>query len=125
MGAVMDDLGARLGTITGLRVFDFPPLSAQAPFGFVNLPESINYDLTYGRGSDRMSVDVYVAVASVVDRAARDALSTFAAGTSVKAALELQPFTVGVYRVTSVDFGPIVLASQAYLGAVFHVDVAA
>lgn len=126
LNSVMDELGVRLATITGLRVFDFAPKSAQAPFAFVNMPSSLDYDLTYGRGSDRFTVDVYVAVGNQVDRAARDAVAEYCAtsgAASVKAALEgsTTDFTTRVQRVT---FGSIQLASGDFFGAVFTVDCA-
>lgn len=122
---LMDQVGVALGTITGLRVYDFPPKSAQAPFAFVDFPDSVDYDLTYGRGEDRTTFDVVVAVANQVDRSARDAIAAYAAGSgakSVKAAVEAG--TVGnSARVQRVEFRTIVLASGTFQGAVFQVDV--
>lgn len=125
LGSVMDELGLRLAAVPGLRIFDFPPKSAQAPFAFVDLPRQIDYDASFGRGSDRFGIDVYVAVANQVDRAARDALALYC-GTgvgSVKDALEgsKAQFTA---RVQSVTFGTIQMASGDFLGAVFSVDIA-
>lgn len=121
---VMDDIGTRLGTITGLRVYDFPPKSAQPPFAFVDMPDSIDYDCTYQRGADRMKLNVIVAVADVVDRMARDQIAAYAAGTgagSVKAALDGQ---VGVTaRVTSCEFRPVTVAGTTYFGAIFSLDI--
>jgi hypothetical protein len=125
LSAVMDELGVRLATISGLRVFDFPPKSAQAPFAFVDFPQRLDYDATYGRGSDRLTLDVYVAVANQVSRSTRDAIVAYcgtAAG-SVKNALEgsTTSFTT---RVTAVEFGQISLASGDFFGAVFTLDIA-
>lgn len=121
----MDQLGVALSTITGLRVFDFPPKSAQPPFAFVDMPDTIDFDLAYNRGSDRASFPVVVAVADVVDRAARDAIAAYAAGTgasSVRAAIDAA--TVGQSaRVESVEFRPVALAAGTYAGAIFTVDV--
>lgn len=122
---VMDQIGVGLATITGLRVFDFPPKSAQPPFAFVDMPDSIDFDLTLNRGSDRATFTVVVAVADVVDRAARDAIAEYAAGSggkSVKAALDAA--TIGTSaRVESVTFRPVALAQGTYAGAMFTVDV--
>lgn len=125
IGTVMDDLGTALDTIDGLRVFDFPPKSAQPPFAFVDMPESVDFDLTLNRGSDRATFSVVVAVADVVDRAARDAIATYAAGSgasSVKAVLEAATIGLSV-RVESVTFRPVTLAQGTYAGAIFEVDV--
>lgn len=125
LATVMDDIGTALTGITGLRVFDFPPNSAQPPFAFVDLPESIDFDLAMVRGYDRALVQVVVCVASVVDRAARDAIAEYAAGSgskSVRAVLDAA--TIGeTLRVESVQFRPVTLASGTYAGAVFSVDV--
>lgn len=123
---VMDDIGTALGTIDGLRVFDFPPASAQPPFAFVDMPESVDFDLTMGRGADRATVSVVVGVAAVVDRAARDAIAQYAAGSgplSIRAALSGQGIGQSL-RVRSVEFRPVALASGTYAAAIFDVDVA-
>ena len=125
LGTVMDQLGVALATIEDLRVFDFPPRSAQPPFAFVDMPDSIVFDLSMLREQDRASFPVVVAVADVVDRAARDAIAGYAAAsgpTSVKAAIEAG--TVGVSaRVESVEFRPVTIAGGTYAGAIFTVDV--
>jgi hypothetical protein len=124
---VMTELGVALSTISGLRVYDFPPKSAQAPFAFVDLPETISFDGTYRRGEDRMTVTVVVGVSSQVDRASADAALEYAAGSgskSVKAAIDAA--TVGSSaRVTQAQFGMIQLASSAFMGVTFTVDVSA
>lgn len=125
LGTIMDALGVALGSITGLRIFDFPPLSAQPPFAFVNLPDQIDYDLTAGRGTDRMTIEIYVGVANVVDRAARDAMASYAAGSgtnSIKAAVESAEGLAVQAR--SATFATIALASGSYAGLIVTLDVA-
>lgn len=125
IGSVMDQIGVALATITGLRVFDFPPKSAQPPFAFVDMPEGIDFDLSYGRAQDRVNFTVVVAVADVVDRAARDAISVYAAGTgasSIKAVLDAADIGVSA-RVVSCEFRPVQLSAGAYAGAIFDLDV--
>lgn len=125
VSAVMDQIGTALATISGLRVFDFPPKSAQPPFAFVDMPDSIDFDLAYARGSDRASFPVIVAVADVVDRAARDAIAVYAAASgasSIKAVLDSA--TIGQSaRVTAVQFRPVQLSAGTYAGAIFSLDV--
>lgn len=126
VATVMDQIGNALKGVAGLRTFDFPPLSAQPPFAFVMMPESIDFDLTYGRGSDRLSLDVYVGVSSQVDRAARDEIALYAAGSgdkSIKAVLESAGIDAAV-RVVSASFEQITLGAGDYAGAIFRVDVA-
>lgn len=120
---VMAAIGDGLRTIDGLRVFDFPPNSAQPPFAFVGMPESIAYDLTMRRGSDRFTIDVYVGVSSVVDRSAQAALCDYAAGSgplSIKEAIE--SFVGPSVRVTEATFSSITLAAGTYAGLVVTVD---
>lgn len=122
---VMDQIGTALATIDGLRVFDFPPNSAQPPFAFVDMPESIEYDLSMARGNDRATYPVVVAVAAVVDRSARDAIAVYAAASgaaSVKAVLDAAAIGSS-RRVESVEFRPVTIASGTYAAAIFNVDV--
>jgi hypothetical protein len=88
---VMDAVGDRLDTIAGLRVFAYPPGSVTPPAAVVSYPEGIEFDATYGRGSDRMTLPVVVVVGKASDRAARDKLGAYCDGSgasSVKAVLE-------------------------------------
>lgn len=142
---IMTYLGIALEDVAPLRVYPFPPKSAQPPFAFVDMPDSVDYDLTMGRGSDRFTLKVYVGVADVVDRATQAALAGFAAGDgalSVKQAIEAKrgfvldspafgvldvsslASIVGSLRVTRAEFGRITLAAGEYAGITFLVDVA-
>ncbi|MEW6473443.1 MAG: hypothetical protein AB1679_14320 [Actinomycetota bacterium] len=127
--AVMDGIGVRLQTITGLRVFDFPPDSLQPPAAIVSYPE-ISYDSTLGRGVDRMTVPVYVYVGRVSDRASRDALTAYMAGTgaqSIKTAVEGDKTlggaaqSVRVMSATPVDGSEV--AGQPFVAVRFDIDV--
>lgn len=127
VATVMDEIGVALATITGLRVFDFEPKSAQCPFAFVDFPTSIAFDSTYGRGTDRMTLTVVVGVASQVDRTSRDEASLYAAASgtkSIKAAIDAASIGSSA-RVVDAQFGSIVLASGVYQGITFTVDVSA
>lgn len=118
----MDALGTALGTITGLRVFDFPPKSAQPPFAFVDMPEEVTYDSTMARGKDEAVFAVYVAVGNVSDRSSRDALCAYLNGSgssSVKAALD----SPGLRRVESATISVMTMAATEYLAARFDVRV--
>lgn len=125
VATVMDQIGTALASINGLRVYDFPPKSAQPPFAFVDMPENVTFDLAYQRGADRATFVVVVAVADVVDRAARDQIATYAAGSgpaSIKTVLDAA--TIGVSaRVASCEFRPVQLAAGTYAGCIFDVDV--
>src|SRR5690606_41488359 len=91
LSAVMDELGDRLATISGLRVHRWPPDNITPPAAIVSYPDSYEFDSTYSRGMDRVEVPVAVAVGKVSERAARARLSGYIAGTgpaSVKHVLE-------------------------------------
>lgn len=81
---VMDELAARIDTITGLRVHAFPPDNVAVPAAIVTYPDDYNYDQTYGRGSDRLTIPVVVMVGKASDRASRDELSLYANGSGLK-----------------------------------------
>lgn len=121
------EIGMALGSIADLNVYDFPPLSAQPPFAFVDFPDEIDYDETFGRGFDRMTIRVFLAVANQVDEASADLLYGYCAGSgssSVKTKIEAA--TVGTsVRVTKATFGILSLSSGAYAGVIFTVDVLA
>ena len=129
LGAVMDDLGEALKTIENLRVFTYFPGSISPPTAIVDFPESIAYDLTFGRGSDRMTFTVYLVVGESDARTTRDRLAQYTNGTgsnSVKQAIEsYSPEAYSSARVTSVDFGAWTVAAVRYLAASFTVDVIA
>lgn len=119
---VMDGLGARLSTITGLRVYDYPPDSVSVPAAIVGLPEEIVFDETYGRGSDRASVPVHVLVSKVSDRASRDAISAYMV--SVKAAVDGSlGGVVSDARVASAKPNMITVGTIEYLAVTFTIEV--
>lgn len=124
VNTVMDAIGTALSTISGLRVFDFVPDSAYPPFAFVDLPEAVTYDNTMTRGTDFAVFPVFVAVGKLSDRAARDALAAYLAGTgasSIKAAVD----SAGLRRVASATVDVMTIAAQDFLSAVFQVEVTA
>lgn len=129
LNAVMDALGARLVGITGLRVYDYTSDSAAPPAAIVSLPKLIQYDAVMGRGADRIVIPVTVLVGRVSDRAARDALGQYIAGSgaqSVKQAIEGDPTLGGIAqttRVTEATVDVVTIQAVDYLGASFDVEV--
>jgi hypothetical protein len=127
LGDVMDDLGAALGTITGLRVFPYWADKIVPPAAIVGFPESIDYDETMGRGADHLQLPVIVVVARRDGRSSRPRLTKYVAGTgtdSVKAAIEAYAATAyHSARVERVEFGTPTIAGVEHLAATFSVDV--
>lgn len=122
----MKEVAARLDTITGLRVFSHPVDKVDPPTAVVSLPE-ITFDATYGRGCDRLSLPVVLAVGKVVDRAARDNLAPFIAGsgaTSFKAVLEgFTPASFDTVRVQGATPDVITWSGIEYLAYTFTLDI--
>lgn len=88
---VMDQIGDRIDTIDGLRVYRYPPDNVQVPAAVVTYPEDYTFDATYGRGMDRLTLPVIVMVGRVSDRKSRDQLAAYCDGSgekSLKAAIE-------------------------------------
>lgn len=129
LATVMTELGAALETISGLRVFSFPPDTATAPAAIVGYPESLEFDGTYGRGMDRMMVPVVLVVGKVSDRSSRDELGAYCDGSgsrSIKATLDgYGSYTeADTVTVTAVDFDTFTLNGTDHIAATFLVDVA-
>lgn len=125
---VMDEIAARLDTIAGLRVKPEPPEQLTPPAGFVGYPESIEYDQTYGRGSDRITLPVVIVEKLTPARAVRKRLTDYVAGVgakSVKAVLEGSTYTqFHVIIVVRVDFEAVKIAGVDMLAAVFTCEIA-
>lgn len=130
LNAVMDAIGARLVGVTGLRVYDFAADSAAPPAAIVGLPTVVEYDAVMGRGADRVVIPITVLVGKVSDRAARDQLGAYLAGTgasSIKTALEGSDPTLGgtaqTVRVTEATTSIVTISAIEYLGASFDLEV--
>lgn len=126
--ATLDAIGVRLGTIAGLRVYDYPPDSVAAPAAVVGYPDTVTYDETMARGTDSCVIPVTVLVTSGSDRAARDALSPYLSGTgaqSIKAAVDGSlGGLVKDARVARADIpAGVIVAGITYDAAEFSVEV--
>lgn len=129
--AVMDAIGVRLATITGLRVADYAADSVNPPQAIVSLPTTVEYDVVAGRGADRTVIPIMVLVGRVSDRTARDLMARYLSGTgaySVKTAVEAAGSDLGgaaqSVRVTLAMPPDIVTVSAVeYLGCSFDVEV--
>lgn len=129
LGAVMDEVGAVLGTVSGLRVFDYPPPTLVPPAGVVSYPERVKFDETYGRGMDRIiGLPVLLVEGKANDRAARDRVARWAAGGgdgSIKAVFESHDWvSCDVVTVTECTFDVVQVAGIDYIAALFSLDIA-
>lgn len=127
LAEVMQELADQLDTIAGLNAFGYPADTISPPAAMVDYPDGIEFDATYGRGSDTMVVPVYVAVGKASDRAARDTLGAYADGAgakSVKQVLEAGAYEAfDTCRVSGAEFAVITVGAVDYLAAKFTVDI--
>lgn len=127
LSAVMDDLGAALATIDGLRVFAYWADRITPPAAVVGWPDPLTYDSTLRRGSDAITVPIMVMVGRADARSSRDQLAAYADGagaSSVKAAIEAHPATAyDSARVVRAEFDAVVISGVDYLAATFFVDL--
>lgn len=127
LATVMDEIGEALQGITGLRVFPYTADKVTPPAAIIDLPDEITYDETYDRGADGFKIPVTVVVGKVSDRASRDAIAAYVAGSgpsSVKQVVDGWNYTeADSVTVTRCEFAVVTFAATQYLGALFDVDV--
>jgi hypothetical protein len=126
---VINELATRLDTITGLQVYAYPVDTVQtSPVAVFGYPERKEYDQTYGRGMDKMSLDLFVMVMKPYDRSAMNNLIGYADGSganSVKAVLESGTYTAfDVIQVVDVEFDVIRIGSIDFATAEFTIMIA-
>ena len=129
--AVMEEIGDRLDTIEGLRVYRYPPKRITPPAAVLAAPETYTYDETYGRGMDRITLPVVLMVGDATDRAAWKNLSVYVDGagpTSVKTIVETPPtggYTeLDTVRATGVEFDVWTMTGIDYIAAIVSLDIA-
>lgn len=124
---VMAELGGALRTVPALNVHSYWAARITPPAAIVEFPEAITFDNSMGRGADRVTIPVIVAVANVDARAATEELGAYANGSgprSVKALVEAFDFTYAdSARVQSAEFGVLTVAGTDYLACTFTIDV--
>lgn len=127
IGDVMDQLGAAVDTIDGVRVFPYWSDRIIPPAAVVSWPDPLNYDVAYQRGGDRAAFPLTLLVGKVVARTARDDLSRFLDGSgadSIKTVIEAHSTAAWhSVRVESAQVAVVTVAGTDYLGAEFMIDV--
>ena len=132
LGAIMDEMARKLRLAPSLagRTFAYPPASIKAPAAIVTYPEDYTFDATYGRGMDRMTGEVVVAVGRPHERQSRDLLTKYVNGSGPESVKALLDGGQGSYtscdsvRVAKAVFDVVVIGGVDYLAAVFSVDIA-
>lgn len=124
---VLAEIAGRLDTIDRLNVFPFWAKKVPVPGVTVGLPERIEFDQTYGRGLDKMTVPIIVMVGMVSDRSSAKELGAYMDGSgarSFKAVLDADGWE-SCDSVIVVECAPDTYSSGGVilLGAEFKVDV--
>lgn len=127
LGDVMDEIGAAVATIDGVRVFPYSADRIIPPAALVVWPDEITYDTAMRRGGDRHTVPLWLVVGKLDARTTRDALSQYIDGAgdaSVKAAVDDGTYTAcDSVRVMSATVQSVSIAGVDYLAAHFLLDV--
>lgn len=130
IAAIRDGLKNRLATIgSPFQAYDTIPLSVNAPCAVVQF-NSIQFDETMGRGSDKLFFNILVFVEWTDPDASQNDLDSYlnlSGSTSIKAAVEGDSSLGGIvsYAVVTAahDYGVIAVNTIDYLTVVFDVEV--
>ena len=127
---VANEIAAHIRTIPALsgRTDVGPTDQVNTPNAKIVLPELINFDQTYGRGSDRMTWPVLVLICKVDDRSLMSKVSEFCTGSgpkSIKTAIEggTAYTSCDSVRVTSVRLDVVTWQGIDFQGALFELDI--
>lgn len=129
---VMQQIADRLATIAGLRAHGEPQGSVTPPAAIVSYPENYDFDATYGRGMDRLTLPVVLVIGRPTDRTTRDLVAAYCDGAgakSIKAVIE-SGNDAGAYpafdfvRVARIEFDVVTIGVIDYLAATFTLDIA-
>lgn len=133
LAAVMTEVDTRLKTIPALAVhLGFPGKLARVPAAVQYPPDRIDFDLTYGRGTDTMDdLLVVVFVRRNTNRQAINDITPYVAGSgasSIKAKLDMtaaNPYTsCSDLQVQWAELDPTAtLGGNEYLAALFHCKI--
>jgi hypothetical protein len=126
--AVRDAIKANLQTITNMRVYDQIPDVVVPPCAVVGQLD-FTFDIDNQRGLDQASVDVYVIVQRISERAGQEKLDLYLAGSgtgSVKTALESDRTLGGLVdtlRVISAESGTYQTGDQTFLSYRYNLTI--
>lgn len=82
--AVLQEIADLLDEIPGLNVFPYWVKKVPVPGATVGLPSEIEYDQTYGRGLDKMTVPIIVLVGMVSAKASAAELNAYMDGSGAR-----------------------------------------
>ncbi len=129
LAAIRQGIAANLSTISGLRTSWFVPDNPSPPIAIV-VPERVDYDVSFARGSDTYALNVLIIGGRINERTAQSSLDAFLDSTgtsSVKTAIESDKTLGGAAhscRVTDWSgYGPLAIGDAQYLTVTFRVTV--
>jgi hypothetical protein len=129
LAAIRQGIAANLSTISGLRTSWFVPDNPSPPIAIV-VPERVDYDVSFARGSDTFYLNVLIIGGRINERTAQSSLDAFLDSTgtsSVKTAIESDKTLGGAahsLRVTDWSgYGPLAIGDAQYLTVTFRVTV--
>lgn len=118
---VMDGLATAAAGLAP-DVYAWPVDSVTVPCLVVGYPTTIEFDITFQRGGDRLVVPLYYLVGKTSTKDARNALSTIIGdGSSVKSAIDAATFAD--CRVMSAAVEEVTVAGVTFLSVRFDVEV--
>lgn len=125
---VRDAIGKNIESISGIRIYDTIPDVVVPPCAVVGQLD-FTFDVNNARGLDQASVDVYVIVQRISERAGQDKLDELLAGSgpkSIKTALESDRTLGGLVdtlRVISAESGTYQTGDQTFLSYRYNLAV--
>jgi hypothetical protein len=125
---VREALGQNLSDITGIRIYDTIPDVVVPPCAVVGQLD-FTFDIDNARGLDQASVDIFVIVQRISERAGQDKLDQLLAGTgskSIKTAIESDRTLGGLVntlRVISAESGTYISGDQTFLSYRYNVTI--
>lgn len=126
LSTVMDAIATEISDAGIMdRVYAWPSDGVTVPCAVVGYPTAIDFDTTFGRGSDRAVFPVYVLVGRVADQNTRDVLSGIVTGaTGIKDALDgTLGGAVQSARVTDMKVEAVTVQGVEFLSATFELEV--
>ena len=125
---VREAIGTNIEKIAGIRVYDQIPDVIVPPCAVVGQLD-FTFDIDNARGLDQASVDVYVIVQRISERAGQDKLDELLAGTgkkSIKTAIESDRSLGGLVntlRVITAESGTYNSGDQAFLSYRYNLTI--
>jgi hypothetical protein len=124
---VMQEIAGRVDVIPNLNCFWYPADKITPDAFEVELPDEIDFDQTYNRGTDAMTLFANVLVGRHQDRSSVARLVPYVARRgerSIKSTLEPGPYeSFGTLHIPRVEFAIFPIAGTDYLGAKFTLTI--